>query len=483
MAYLPQQPLEEEEQPQPTGAGGSTIIGGGPPQTPAMGGTQPSTPQGSGSWTNLQRYLDVNQPQATQMAQKIGTGFQQQRGEIGERIKQEGEQYQAGLAPVQQKAEQERAFAASLMPQTDYSQVDYSALPYRIDTRDPQTGDYTRDTSYADRIGELQSKLERYQTTDPKDLYPFVWRKEDADYWEQKKADDIAKIQNLVSGLQYQGSVRSTPTPTEAQMDQFGRGELFMPERAIDPFQTGQQSALEAYRQRLAQTRTEPGRIGELERLYGGEVTKGESLLNQLLLQGNPYARQMWGEQQQQFESPTGLPAQLEATTTEAQAQQRALEDLRAQNLAQAPELQQLAGDIQSRLVDPMTQSWQNIMGGQQYGVVLDLHSGWVDLKNQYKAEGYSDREAGELAAQNMPSVKDFMMSKARYTPLLGADVPGYDLGEGYTPGMTNTEALDFFKQRARDLHEQTPVSPETTRVAALQKLLEGYNPEFQGTV
>jgi len=63
------------------GGSGSTVGGGG-------SGGQPSGPQGSGSWTNLQSYTNANQDQANTMSNQIRGNLQDARAGVGEDIKQ-----------------------------------------------------------------------------------------------------------------------------------------------------------------------------------------------------------------------------------------------------------------------------------------------------------------------------------------------------------------------------------------------------------
>lgn len=96
MAYIAQ-PLragrpDEEGQPTPGAplapsvSGGSLIGGGGLPQAGASPTPPPPTQEGTG-WTNLQRYLELNAPQASKMAGRVAESVEEGARETGEAIR------------------------------------------------------------------------------------------------------------------------------------------------------------------------------------------------------------------------------------------------------------------------------------------------------------------------------------------------------------------------------------------------------------
>ena len=99
MPYLP----EDEEQRQQGVTGGSAVAGTG------VRPTQPET--GSGSWTNLQSYLDLNKPGAEQMAGKIGAGIEQQRQQYGQAVGQAEKGYGDYLKGLEQTAKGKEEWA------------------------------------------------------------------------------------------------------------------------------------------------------------------------------------------------------------------------------------------------------------------------------------------------------------------------------------------------------------------------------------
>ena len=103
MAYL--QETEEEQQGQQgqqssqsasiTGQPGSALV------TRPKGAQQ--APQGSGSFVNLQKYIDANKPKAEQMTQKVTGGIKSEADKVKENIAQQRQQYLGSGSQISQE--------------------------------------------------------------------------------------------------------------------------------------------------------------------------------------------------------------------------------------------------------------------------------------------------------------------------------------------------------------------------------------------
>jgi len=197
MAYLSNEE-EKDVNNQPGSTVGGTAITGGSVR-PAMGNTE------SGSWTNLNRYLELNQPQAQRMAQNISTDIGTQREQYGKNVQEQRGLYEGYLQGLVDKDRERLGWAQN---------VRAGETPTIEDIRQRAASNYFG-TSTAPQemdVGELTS--------------------------EQKKLQD-----------------------------------------------------------RLDATAKEAGRIQELKRFQTPDTTRGETLLNQLLLQGNPEAKDILAKQ------------------------------------------------------------------------------------------------------------------------------------------------------------------------------------------
>jgi hypothetical protein len=112
-------------------------------------------------------------------------------------------------------------------------------------------------------------------------------------------------------------------TPTTEEIQEKAGAGYFGQAQAPTTFQpTAAQEQQRALQQRLARTQTEAGRTAELQRIQGQQATRGEGLLNQLLLQGSQAGREALGQQRQLGTGGVMDPVRQQALERMAQTQQ-----------------------------------------------------------------------------------------------------------------------------------------------------------------
>jgi len=198
---------------------------------------------------------------------------------------------------------------------------------------------------------------------------------------------------------------------------------------------------VQQFQQRLGATRTEAGRMAELQRLQGQRATRGESLLNQMLLQNAPGSREMFAQQRAQ-----NLQPQLEQAQADALARQQALQQLQqatpgylgeqlygagqdvGQQISDVEAQNQLAQDYQANLA-----AWErNYNQGYQDSMIRSSNRGWSREKREAIAERDALLRAGEKPVdpgfEIMPT-EDLMARQAALQQLL--EQSGYVPPEG----------------------------------------------------
>lgn len=153
----------------------------------------------------------------------------------------------------------------------------------------------------------------------------------------QAKQDWITKVSA--------GDNPSTPEvetnwyPTQQQAAEKVTGGLYAPEtlRGWD----APTAEVQALQSRVAATGTEQGRLNELRRLQGQQATRGEGLLNQMLLQNVPETKAMFEDQLSRPVTP-----QLQQAYAQVDPKVQTLRDLQQQTAQYIPET--LVGAIQA---------------------------------------------------------------------------------------------------------------------------------------
>ncbi len=384
MAYIP----EEEEGPggQPTGAGGTVVGGAG----------RPTTPQGSGSWTNLQAYTQANVPQTAQMTEQIRGGLEAQRGAAEEQIKGSKEAYEADLRSGGKGLEKRRGWVKDVVAGDDPS------------TPEVETGWYPEET--------------------PEGMF---------------------SAGKPLAGYDVGGEVRGV---------------------------------VGAYGERVGATSTEQGRLAELRRLQGAGITRGESALNQLLMQTDPGAKSMF--EQQRAQAP-GLGQQYATTQQDLATRQKAL--------------QKMQGALPGELGETLYGGYKDVEGQQKttYDQALE------DIRTRYGTD-IGARQADIAGLTPIPSQQEVLNRLAKAGRItaknFGDELTIEDLkpSEQRLVGETLARYQNQYNQQRDALQAQidqlntgmtqdisgttlTSVDPELeARRAALQRLYEqsGYTPE-----
>lgn len=300
------------------GAGGtqaSSIIGGGGTQAGgAAGGPVAPAPQGSGRWSNLQSYLDLNKPVAGKMAERLS----------GMRYGQTG-------APGSVYGQQEEIGSRILEKQGEY----------------------------ADTMGLLGEKAQ--------------------------------------SEKEFMDSLYGGAAPTEEQIGTYGGGELTTQEEAAPQFDAGVQSDMQRYRDYLNRADTEEGRFGLLKQFEAPGTTRGESTLNQLLMQGTPDLQEKFAERKNIFDDPrSGLSEALTNVGAYTDQARGGLENLRAANLERAGGIQGYADELKTGTIDPWRQDYLDRAGGMQE----ELYGRYADYTRSLVGRGMSTKDAQEKAAK-----------------------------------------------------------------------------------
>jgi len=417
-----------------TSAAGGTMGGtGGAP----AGSTSPDKPSGSGQWTNLQRYLDVNKPQAGQMAGQIKEGYEQERQGLTADAQKLGQDYTDYIDPYRQTAEDKGQFIGKI------------TTPYNT----------TPGTISGSGYGTLENPT------------------------------SVSK--NTSTGY----------VPTSSEMDKWGEGNLVKPTAPVNKFNTSDgygdlQSDIDRFGQKVGATNTEAGRLTALRGIQGQGTSRGETLLNQLLMQGDPGARQMFAQQRQQFTDPSaGITGTMGQIGSNASAEYQALDDIRKsneaqygsayggidtakQNIAEGYESQQgLAGDVSDRYGQ-----WNTNYDVNRNNMIQNELTDYTNTINNYSSEQLAQGLPFELKNQYPGRVvpdaiaRQYYMNQFRekqasdaYKTQMSQQAQGYtDQNFGYRPDLINTGG---WTEANRSPEEQA-------RLDSLQSLFSGYSPQ-----
>lgn len=242
---------------QPQAPSQPATIQAGMSSTEAGQQQQPSSskkPASSGMFTNIQKYVEKNKPQAQKMSQAVTGNVGSQASAIAEQAKQKEADMKAKLDTNQKMLDQQKGWAASKTEEA-------SGLKY-----DPSTGQWSQAPTQEPPPPPNQPSVPTPQTT-PQGTQPPADQPTFGQGLEGDEAE--AKFQELLSGPQGVSEV----------------GALNIGE---------QQQKARALQQLAGTAETEMGRRGLLQQTFRpeGEYTSGMSGLDQLIVSGDETARE-----------------------------------------------------------------------------------------------------------------------------------------------------------------------------------------------
>lgn len=329
---------EAQNEPQNVSGGGSAVIGQG--STP-QASNQPKRGVGSGTHTNLQKYVKANRGAGQKMAQTVQRDVGNQASQIGQQVQKQKQEFQTQLKGNQQRLQESRQFGqqaiqrASNLQNTQDLEARRQALQQRIGTfqQPAQQFDASQLQSQQQNLANLQAQQEQ--------LKPYI-----GDYTRGQE------LQSQIENTQYEGP----EAPTSSN-----RGSVDF-RRDLSKYQ----AAYGEYEQQQAQRQAELDEINA--RLQGVEG------LDQLSTLG--------GDIQAAQQSIYDLQAQ-ERAAQDYQAQVQRQQDLQAEiagieeKIANAPETLteeeiQRFRDIQSGKIDFDTAQYQDVGGAEARAAQLE---------------------------------------------------------------------------------------------------------------
>jgi hypothetical protein len=229
----------------------------------------------------------------------------------------------------------------------------------------------------------------------------------------------------------------------------------------------GLQAQQRALQQRTGALGTEQGRLAELQKIQGQQATRGEGLLNQLLLQGSQAGRAALGEQRQLGTGGALAPARQQALQ---QMQQAAAQQAYSVDPARYQAITQEMSGIPAAMREAQEQ-----LHGKAYGEWLDMtRSGYTqdqatDWVNQNYGLGWrtgAGLEGTPGVGDTMSGVDEQMQNRLRaLSEIMGAS------GQEFTPAdMSAFEGgIDPWSMWKKHIQGQ----PTTAQYDPLQ----GFNP------
>lgn len=93
------------------------------PGQAAAPSTKPKKGVGSGTFTNIRRYIEANKPATQQMTQQVAGKVEQQAGQIGQSLQQKQQAYQQQLEQNKQNVQQAQQFGTQMLQQAGQQQA------------------------------------------------------------------------------------------------------------------------------------------------------------------------------------------------------------------------------------------------------------------------------------------------------------------------------------------------------------------------
>lgn len=292
-----------QNQPQTAPTAGSGTITASAPQG---GQTAPQSAQrrpseggkgSSGRFTNIRKYIQANQPQATKMAGAAGAQTQKQAQAIGQQVKQQQDkleeqikQNQAKMGQAQKFADQQLWLAGGMQPESR----DYQKNQQRI-------ADYEK--SYlGDKYQEYFEKSNEIKGLNPDGSQRLSLHYYRPEYDAVKAKEREANLQALKNEYFGEGQYGKLRQEDVSRFRQLATGqEKFQDVQNMNLAQ--QQVAARRLQQQAAQAGTEQGRRGLLKQAFGEggrQYTRGQQGLDELIVSGSAEAREQLAQQTQQ---------------------------------------------------------------------------------------------------------------------------------------------------------------------------------------
>lgn len=239
-------------------SGGAFIGSGAAPQQTQPQQQSKKTPQGSGMFTNVRKYVDANKPQAQKIGQAVQQNVQNQTQQIGDQVQKQKDKYQQQLQENQTRLQDVGQFAQQQVQQagqgqqlaqddvnrfrqyaTGQTQFDPGQINLSQQEYDAQK--MARQAALADRAQGVNQYL---QDTFGQDRYTAGQKSLDnlilgGD--QQARRELTENVQQV--GKEALGQVRDTRQESLAQTDQFLNEQKAMREQVLGDL-TGQQQGL-----------------------------------------------------------------------------------------------------------------------------------------------------------------------------------------------------------------------------------------------
>lgn len=306
---------EPQNQPQTAPTAGSSTITASAPQG---GQTAPQSAQrrpseggkgSSGRFTNIRKYIQANEPQATKMAGAAGAQTQKQAQAIGQQVKQQQDklkqqiqQNQAKMGQAEKFADQQLWLAGGMQPE----KIDEGAdLKSRIDIsqkNQQRIADYEK--SYlGDKYQEYFEKSNEIKGLNPDGSqrmtnHRFISPSEQEKINQEREAN-LQALRNEYFGEGQYGKLK--------QEDIARFRNLATGQEAFNDVQqmnlAKQQVAARRLQQQAGAAGTEQGRRDLLKQAFGRggrQYTRGQQGLDELIVSGSAEAREQLAQQTQQ---------------------------------------------------------------------------------------------------------------------------------------------------------------------------------------
>ncbi len=149
------QPRDQSD-PTAIGGGGTGVVGGGPSAAPATQSADSNKPSSSGSWTNLQSYLDANADQGQKVGQDIAGSISDQANKGQKETEDASSDFMNGVNAGTVKTDQSAIDKAIADAQSgNLTDADQAAFSKQYGANYGGPTDFTKDSSYAQAGSDL----------------------------------------------------------------------------------------------------------------------------------------------------------------------------------------------------------------------------------------------------------------------------------------------------------------------------------------